>query len=224
MELQDADKKAKALLEDVLVDLLYSKYKDLVFHGGTAIWRCYGGNRFSRDLDFYFNAKSKSPGECNKELSDFFKSREFSLKKRSYNRDTKTMQFLVQARGKMKVDINLGYKSGSPADYTRADGSKSTVLALTPIEILNEKIDAYSDKLSNQGAIKQPEAHDLYDIFYLTGIIKEKDDPTALRLGELLERIGVNQPPDIRGLGNLIISGVAPSFEFMIESIKLWMK
>ncbi len=222
MELPDADKRAKAVWEDVLVELLYNKYKDLVFHGGTAIWRCYGGNRFSRDIDFYYNAKSKSPKECNKEFSNFFKEREFTLKKRSYNRDTKTMQFLVQARDKMKVDINLGYKKGSPADYTRMDGSKSVVLALKPIELLNEKIDAYSDKLSHPSSIKQPEAQDLYDIYYLTTIIKERSAATAARLGKLLESIDEDQPPDMPGLGNLIISGIAPTFGFMIESIRSW--
>ncbi|MFH1246948.1 MAG: nucleotidyl transferase AbiEii/AbiGii toxin family protein, partial [Candidatus Micrarchaeota archaeon] len=41
-----------ATLQDEVVDLIYS-ISSPVLHGGTAIWRCYAGNRFSEDLDFY---------------------------------------------------------------------------------------------------------------------------------------------------------------------------
>ena len=42
-----------ALLQDEVMEILYGIENGLVLHGGTAIWRCYGGNRFSEDLDFY---------------------------------------------------------------------------------------------------------------------------------------------------------------------------
>lgn len=42
-----------ALLQDEVIDLLYNIDSRLVLHGGTAIWRCYGGSRFSEDLDLY---------------------------------------------------------------------------------------------------------------------------------------------------------------------------
>ena len=42
-----------AFLQDEIVDILYSLTDDLILHGGTAIWRCYHGKRFSEDLDFY---------------------------------------------------------------------------------------------------------------------------------------------------------------------------
>lgn len=38
-------------LQDHLLALLYRKYPDLVFRGGTCIWKLYGGERFSEDLD-----------------------------------------------------------------------------------------------------------------------------------------------------------------------------
>ena len=46
ININDSVMREKAKLEDVLIELLYSEYKSLTFHGGTAIWRCYGGNRF----------------------------------------------------------------------------------------------------------------------------------------------------------------------------------
>ena len=42
-----------AFLQNEIIDVLYSLADDLVFHGRTAIWRCYEGKRFSEDLYFY---------------------------------------------------------------------------------------------------------------------------------------------------------------------------
>src|SRR3989338_6396993 len=42
-----------ALAQDIIVDDVYKTFERAVFHGGTAIWRCYQGKRFSEDLDFY---------------------------------------------------------------------------------------------------------------------------------------------------------------------------
>src|SRR3989344_6918964 len=42
-----------ALAQDILIQELYNVFNDAVLHGGTAIWRCYKGNRFSEDLDLY---------------------------------------------------------------------------------------------------------------------------------------------------------------------------
>ena len=42
-----------ALLQDEITDIVYRISDEAVLHGGTAIWRCYGGNRFSEDIDIY---------------------------------------------------------------------------------------------------------------------------------------------------------------------------
>ncbi len=218
----DEDKQKKAELEDILIELLYSKYKTLVFHGGTCIWRCYNGNRFSRDIDFYYDAK-RSSAECYTSFADFFKGAEFIIKNRSYNKETGTMQFLVESTIKMKIDINLNYRYGIPKEYLRADGSKMIVLVLTPIKLLNEKIDTYEDKLSISNVFRQPEVQDLYDIYHLTTITK-RDAKTAQRLSNLLQSIHNNPPPNIRSLQSLILSGIAPTFDFMLKSIYVWIK
>src|SRR3989344_7495009 len=43
-----------AYAQDLIVKEVYSVFDKAVLHGGTAIWRCYNGKRFSEDLDFYF--------------------------------------------------------------------------------------------------------------------------------------------------------------------------
>ena len=43
-----------ASLQDYIVELIYSKLEpSAILYGGTAIWRCYGGMRFSENLDIY---------------------------------------------------------------------------------------------------------------------------------------------------------------------------
>jgi len=41
------------------VGILYNVFPRAVLHGGTAIWRCYHGNRFSEDLDVYLEKDPK---------------------------------------------------------------------------------------------------------------------------------------------------------------------
>ena len=36
-----------ALLQDEIIGIIYLITEDMVLHGGTAIWRCYSGKRFS---------------------------------------------------------------------------------------------------------------------------------------------------------------------------------
>jgi predicted nucleotidyltransferase component of viral defense system len=59
LELKDRSQFEKAKLEDILVDILYRKYRNLVFHGGTCIWRCHSGNRSSRDIDLYYKVEKE---------------------------------------------------------------------------------------------------------------------------------------------------------------------
>jgi predicted nucleotidyltransferase component of viral defense system len=224
VEIRDPMQLAKAKMEDTLVALMYSQYDDLVFHGGSSIWRCYGGNRFSRDLDFYLNAAtSKEKTLHYKALSDFLKESGFLMKERGYEKSTDTMHFLVESDTKMKIDIDFKYKKGTKAEYTKIDNSKIIVLALSPTELLNEKIDAYNDKLESAKGFKHPEAHDLYDIYYLVSLIKIGDKETVKRLMSLADRINGTPPPDINSLGHLILSGLPPSFELMMNRINRWL-
>lgn len=224
MEIRDSSQLEKAKLEDVIVELLYSKYKSLVFHGGTSIWRCYGGNRFSRDIDFYLNAKtSKEKMQYYDELSEFLKESGFLMKEKGYENSTDTMHFLVESNTKMKIDINFKYKNGTKTEYVKVDDSKIVVLSLNPFELLNEKITTYNDKLGSTKKFKNPEAHDLYDIYYLISLVKKTDERMVKNLKLLVNRIDGNPPSDMSSLGHLIIAGLPPTFELMINKIKMWL-
>jgi predicted nucleotidyltransferase component of viral defense system len=224
MEIRDQSQLEKAKLEDTLVELLYSRYDSLVFHGGTSIWRCLGGNRFSRDIDFYLDAKTSKERMLHyKELSEFLKESGFLVKEKGYENSTDTMHFLVESNTKMKVDINFKYKKGARAEYTKVDDSKIVVLSLSPSELLNEKIAAYNDKLNSTKEFKHPEAQDLYDIYYLVSLIKRGDERTVKDLRSLVGLIKEDQPPNMSSLGHLILAGLPPSFGLMMERIKKWL-
>ena len=45
------DQAWKDYLQDMLLHLLYKKYPQMLFRGGTSIWKVMKGNRFSEDLD-----------------------------------------------------------------------------------------------------------------------------------------------------------------------------
>jgi predicted nucleotidyltransferase component of viral defense system len=53
LRLKRANHKELAKAQDIIVKALYETFNEAVFHGGTCIWRCYGGNRFSEDIDVY---------------------------------------------------------------------------------------------------------------------------------------------------------------------------
>ncbi len=224
MYLRDASQLEKAKLEDVLVELLYSRYKELVLRGGTAIWRCYGGNRFSRDLDFYMKAKSNAERmQHYRDIAEFLKEAGFAIKEGGYSREADAMHVMAESGStKMKVDISFNYKKGTPTEYEKVDGSKIVVLALKPEELLNEKIEAYMDKLNSASLFKSPEANDLYDIWYLISIVKKPKAATVQALKGLANKIGNKQPQDMKSLDHVILAGLTPSFELMMRRIREW--
>ena len=224
MEINDPSFLAKAKLEDILVQVLYNKYTGLVFHGGTAIWRCYSGNRFSRDLDFYLNSETaEKKMEYYREFSKFLQDSGLVIKEKGYSNSTDTMHFLVELdKTKMKVDINFRYKKGKMVDYAKIDDGKIAVLSLSPLELLNEKIVAYNDKLDNETGFKHPEAHDLYDMSYLVSLIEKPDRVTVEKLKILIGKVEKNPPSDMRSLAHLIIRGLPPSFELMVKKLRGW--
>ena len=87
---------------------------------------------------------------------------------------------------------------------------------------MDEKIIAYSDKFNNESGFKHPEAHDLYDMWYLVSLIKKADPKTAKKMRELIAKIENKPPPDISSLDHMIITGLPPSFELMIKRLKEW--
>ena len=58
-----------AYAQDLIVEEIYNFFPKAVIHGGTAIWRCYNGNRFSEDIDVYIKKDREK-------IEEFFKTLE----------------------------------------------------------------------------------------------------------------------------------------------------
>src|SRR3989338_11226889 len=69
-----------AVAQDLLIESVYRALPKAVIHGGTAIWRCYGGKRFSEDIDVYI-PKELDREENFQSLMDSLKSLGFSVNK-----------------------------------------------------------------------------------------------------------------------------------------------
>jgi len=195
-----------ARLQDELVQMLYSIDPKLVLHGGTCIWRCYGGGRFSEDLDFYIGGRKA--GEIVRELRISCKSRGLSVDKL---KETQNLIFgkISGADAQVRVEINKrNFRKAAPLHYERADGSKIIVMGLKVVDLLSEKANAYlSRKL----------IRDIYDVYFLSGLLKE-GEKMPLEVKKMLEKLPT--PLDAQNLGAIVYSGAVPAFEGMASMIR----
>lgn len=194
-----------ARAQDIIVETLYISFNAAVMHGGTAIWRCYGGNRFSEDIDVYL------PKDVQK-LDAFFKKlqqRGFRLEKKKIGENSLYSQLLLN-RTAVRFEAIWKKKEGTLKDYSTAEGNSITIYTLLPEELIAEKVQAY---------LQRRKIRDLYDIIILLRVVK---DPSAVR-PELQRLIAAFQPPvDGQELAVLILEGVVPSPQKMFDYIKNW--
>ncbi|PIN85296.1 MAG: hypothetical protein COV47_02910 [Candidatus Diapherotrites archaeon CG11_big_fil_rev_8_21_14_0_20_37_9] len=191
-----------AELQDEAVDILYTVDPKAVFHGGTAIWRCYNGNRFSEDLDFYTPAGKNLEEKLSKEsakrglILTKFRKTENSI----YSRisDTQT---------EVSLELTTRTKKCIPVFYKKADGNTQNVLSLTPEELIIEKAKAFS----NRKLIR-----DIYDVYFLLN--QANIQKVKTKLSEIMRKSII--PVDEKNLKALLYSGAVPSFKHMESAIK----
>ena len=192
-----------AYLQDEVVDIMYSVSDDLILHGGTAIWRCYAGKRFSEDLDFYSQSFTELISVFQREID----SHGLTLSKL---KDTGNVIFSNVSNGSVSVKVEINHVSdvsGTQMPYELADGSSIEILSLTPDQFIKEKILAYS----NRRYIR-----DLYDIYHL---VNSSDllETTRQELMEFMENL---QPPaDEHVLKTIVYSGLPPSLDNLKRGI-----
>jgi predicted nucleotidyltransferase component of viral defense system len=203
--------KTIALAQDILIMKMYDKFPSAVVHGGTAIWRCYGSNRFSEDVDVYLQLKDK-----NKErLEDFFeilKSQGLLIKKFKMTNNT---LFSKISYGKVEIRFEAAFKNiNHPAvkPFELTDGSFINVLTFSPEDLILEKILAYK---------KRKKIRDLYDIHFLLKFVTNRKKIEE-NLKEFIKTI--EKPVDEKELPTLIISGVAPDVNSIIRRIATWVR
>jgi predicted nucleotidyltransferase component of viral defense system len=203
LKLKKTMHKETAKAQDLIVEELYKEFDKAVLHGGTSIWRCYKGNRFSEDIDAYM------PKDTTK-LNTLFKNLEkkgFDIKKKKIGENS---LFSVLEINRIIVRLEALFKSvkGILKEYETADGNIITVYTLSPEELIKEKIDTY---------LKRAKIRDLYDIFFL---LRYVDDKEALKEQLCILIKNFKEPVDKKELKLLIIEGLVPEPEEMIQYIK----
>lgn len=182
---------------------LYSVFDDAVLHGGTGIWRCYHGNRFSEDIDVYMKKDIKKLNV----LFERLKHKGFFIEKKKIGEKSlfSTLKF---NRAVVRFEALFKKADGSLKEYEAIDGNFITVYVLTPEELVNEKADAY---------LKRLKIRDLYDVFFLLRYVSN-DSEVREKLKLLIKAF--KSPVDEKELKVLIFEGLAPAAEKMIEYIK----
>lgn len=186
---------------------IFSNFSTSVLHGGTAIWRCYNGNRFSEDIYVYLEKNEE-------EIENFIES----LKKKKIEilrfKETKNSIFSKLSFQNTEVRFEATYKkieTFTIEKFEMLDGNFLLVRVLPKEKLLEEKILAYA---------KRRKVRDLYDVYYLSKIVDlNKIDKKILKLVE-----GFRKPEDEENLKAIILFGSVPSSDFMLEEVRKWVE
>jgi len=194
-----------ANLQDIVVETAYEIIPSIVLHGGTAIWRCYSGNRFSEDIDAYFEKNTKK-------IEDFFRrltEKGFKIVKKRIKENS---LYSILKFNDIEIRFEAVFKKveGIIREYETIDGSLINVLTLLPEDLIKEKIDAY---------LRRRKIRDLYDIFFLLRYVKEAEKVKP-KLKKLLQDF--KEPIDEKELKSLIIFGLTPTKKHIISYLERW--
>ncbi len=192
-----------AKAQDIIVETLYEVFDDAVLHGGTAIWRCYRGNRFSEDIDAYI---PKNTEKINLFFSSLAK-KGFQIKKKKISENSIYSNLLLNNTN-VRFEAIFKKIRSSLKEYETSESNFITVYTLTPEEFINEKGSAY---------LKRKKIRDLYDIFFLLRYVSNDE-----KIKKDLDKLAKNyeKPDDEQDLKVLILEGIVPSSDKMIEYIK----
>lgn len=192
-----------AKAQDLIVEALYEAFDGAVLHGGTSIWRCYKGNRFSEDVDVYITRDLKKI----EQLFENFKNKGFSLEKERVKE--KSIYSTLKLNGTL-VRFEALFKKGrgSLKEYETSEGNFLTVYTLMPEELIREKISAYLERCK---------VRDLYDIFFLLRYVQDIS-PIKNELKYLVAKFKNAQ--DEKELKALLLEGVTPTSQEMLTYIK----
>jgi len=187
-----------AELQDIIL-LELSRRFDFVVHGGTAVWRIYGGKRFSVDVDIYH----PEPGRIAEHFSKVFKV------VRSRVTPSKVLYLRIVDQAVVELEASPAFEEihAIESDFWLVDGSSIVVKTLRPEDLVREKIRAF---------LNRKKARDLYDIYYLLDFCKESVRSELKKLLPELEEA----PKDFPGLKELILIGRAPSFETIVGKVR----
>ncbi|MFH1317023.1 MAG: nucleotidyl transferase AbiEii/AbiGii toxin family protein [Candidatus Woesearchaeota archaeon] len=203
LRLKKQSHKDIARAQDIIVETLYEIFNKAVLHGGTAIWRCYSGNRFSEDIDALI-PKNLEKIEA---LFRNFEKKGFFIEKKKIGQNS-IYSKLKMNRTIVRFEALFKNVKGELKEYETINGILISVYTLLPEDLIKGKVDAYLNRLK---------IRDIYDIFFLLRFVKNKD-----LIKKDLERLvrGFKKPIDEKELKVIIIQGIVPKIDEMMDYIK----
>jgi predicted nucleotidyltransferase component of viral defense system len=217
MELKIIDKLKKrshkdlALAHDILIDIIYEVFPNAIFHGGTAVWRCYNGSRFSDDIDVYLKKEDSKKLDLFKEK---LKERKIEIIKfKSTGKDIYSKLSLSSVEVRFEASL-LDIKGKEPIvrPYETLEGNYINVFTFSPEDLIKEKVDTYLSRYL---------ARDIYDIYILLNAV-ERPEKIAASLRRLISNY--KEPKDEDILSSLVFIGAVPTTKQMLDYIKKWAK
>lgn len=208
LRLRRPDFLSLAELQDRFVDTIFSFDHDFVLHGGTAIWRCYNGNRFSFDIDGYITSKKESV-LLKRDLT-WEISRGGMRLTNMRTMDGTIIAGVASDTSELKLELLHTKRRIRPviANYERVDGSALSIRTLSAADFAIEKAEAY---------VHRHYIRDLYDVYQL--VDRAKQDPgVRSRLRRFVNRI--EPAAESPSLNEIVFSGIVPSFDDMVSHIK----
>jgi hypothetical protein len=210
VRLKKRSQRTLALAQDLAVMEVFDAFPGSILHGGTAIWRCYGGQRFSEAVDFYFPRLAQRDLE---RLAAALSAKGLSPSKAKVTQASVFAKFHYAGEA-LSIEGLVGSTAGReavPRQYEMLDGARMLVGTLAPEGLLVEKAAAY---------LSRAKVRDLYDVFFLATTTGPGTAHARERVSELLSTF--RPPVDERQLRSLVISGVAPSVKAMTEALRAW--
>lgn len=200
--LKKESQKKIARAQDMIVEEMQRSFKNIVLHGGTAIWRCYRGNRFSEDIDVYI---PKNIDEINN-FFEILKNKGFILEKVKIGKNSLYSNLKFEGIA-VRFEAVFKLVKGELKEYETTEGNLITLRTLLPEELIKEKVNAY---------LKRYKMRDLYDIFFL---LKHVNDKTKIKI-ELKKLIKeFKNPVDKKDFALLIIVGAVPNAKEILNYI-----
>ena len=195
-----------AEFQDYVLEIIYNRIEPAaLLYGGTAVWRCYGGQRFSEGIDIHL--RNESLEKLIASLPKYgvrllWRDVDYPSRIRIGNNETSLL-----------LESKEGYAESVVRQYFRVDGSPMTVSVLSPTELLIKKIEAYNGRRF---------IRDIYDMFILTRYLDPSDYTVISRLSTFLKSVA--KPDDEAILSSLIYSGNNNlTFTNMLEYISGWL-
>ena len=196
--------KDMAALQDMVLESVYAVEEKAVLHGGTAIWRCFQGNRFSEDLDFYLK-----PGkDFQARLARQLQAAGVVLTR---FRQTQNAVYAKASHARVVVSLEIalrGFPRPVASEYEKADGTAIDVFTPSAQELLLEKLAAFRSRRL---------VRDIYDVHHLSRLVSV-DAAYGEKVAGLLE--GLPAPVDEQVLKSLVLAGAVPSFQQMRDALE----